>query len=352
MKKEIVKPIIGGILLLTMLGCFAYKEGKNKKQEYQPSDTEVVLSLEDKIGSNTLWCGTFNLIWNDLKEQLAKQDIVFTPQLEIVKNLNKGTFTTENVNEKSYVKKYGHATLSLKKEIEEEIKKKFNETSEILDDFNWLTEPEENDFFLYAMLKKEFTFPKVFTKLEKSNFKQTKNVAYFGINSETNEEVYSQVKVLYYNNEKDFAVKLITNEDEEVLLARGIEKDSFKEIWEDLKEKSKTETRSFTKGDTLKIPVLNLKIKKEFTELENRDFYFSDGKEYYIEKALQTISLELNEKGGKIKSEAGMLVKENSGVGIEHRKFHFDDDFVLFLKEKDKKLPYFAAKIEDIEKFS
>jgi len=351
MKKEILKPIIGGVLLLTILGCLAYKEGKIKRQEYQTSDVEVVLSLEDKVENNTLWCGTFNLIWNDLKEQLAKQDIVFTPQPEIVNNLNKGTFTTENLNENNYIKKYGPFTFSFKKEIEEEIQKKFNEKSDILDDFAWMDEPTE-DYFFYAMLKKEFYFPKVFTKLEKGTFKNTKNVNYFGINSETSEEVYSQVKVLYYKNEKDFAVKLITNEGEEVLLARGIEKTTFKEIWEDLEEKSKTESRSFTKGDTLKIPVLNLKIKKEFTELENKDFNFSDGKEYYIEKALQTISLELNEKGGKIKSEAGMLVKDNSGIGIAHRKFHFDDDFVIFLKEKDKKLPYFAAKIEDIEKFS
>ncbi len=41
------------------------------------------------------WCGTFNLIWNDLKNELAKKDIEFTPQLDVVRNLNKGTFNTE-----------------------------------------------------------------------------------------------------------------------------------------------------------------------------------------------------------------------------------------------------------------
>ena len=43
-----------------------------------------VLSLEDKIQENTIWCGTFQLIWNDLKNDLAKQDIVFNPQLKVV----------------------------------------------------------------------------------------------------------------------------------------------------------------------------------------------------------------------------------------------------------------------------
>ena len=33
----------------------------------------IVTSLEDEITSNTAWCGTFNLIWNDLKNDLAKK---------------------------------------------------------------------------------------------------------------------------------------------------------------------------------------------------------------------------------------------------------------------------------------
>lgn len=33
----------------------------------------AVLSLEDKIADDTVWCGTFNLIWNDLKNELAKK---------------------------------------------------------------------------------------------------------------------------------------------------------------------------------------------------------------------------------------------------------------------------------------
>lgn len=353
MKREILKPIIGGVLLLTILGCLAYKEGKIKKQEYQTSDVEVVLSLEDKVENNTLWCGTFNLIWNDLKEQLAKQDIVFTPQPEIVKNLNKGTFTTENLNENNYIKKYGPFTFSFKKEIEEEIQKKFNENSDILDDFAWMDEPTEDNFF-YAMLKKEFHFPKVFTKLEKGTFKNTKNVNYFGIDSTTDTQVYEQIEVLYYNGKEDFGVQLLTKENEEIFLIRGIEENTFKEIWEKIKTKEKEYigSKSFQSGDTLKVPYLNLKIKKEFTELEQKDFYFANGEKYYIDKALQTISFELNEQGGKIKNEAGMSVKNESAMETTNRKFHFDDDFVIFLKEKDKKLPYFAAKIEDIEKFS
>ena len=65
----------------------------------------TVLSLEDEIQNDTIWCGTFQLIWNDLKNDLAKQDIVFTPQLEVVENLNKETFTVKDISEEYYYKK-------------------------------------------------------------------------------------------------------------------------------------------------------------------------------------------------------------------------------------------------------
>ena len=80
---------------------------------------------------------------------------------------------------------------------EKEIKRKFNETSDILDDFNW-NESGDKDYFLYSMLKKEFEFPKVFDRLEKGKFKDWENVKYFGIKKKTSEKVREQVKVLYY----------------------------------------------------------------------------------------------------------------------------------------------------------
>ena len=78
----------------------------------------IVVSLEDEISANTAWCGTFNLIWNDLKNDLAKQNIVFTPQPKMVDNLNKGTFNTSYLSEDSYYKVYGTPTKELKKQIE------------------------------------------------------------------------------------------------------------------------------------------------------------------------------------------------------------------------------------------
>ena len=71
------------------------------------------------------------------------------------------------------------------------------------------------------MLKKEFEFPKVFTKLENGDFGKYKNVKYFGIDSSTDEAVRNQVEVLYYNSSSDFAIKLKTKQNDEVIISRG-----------------------------------------------------------------------------------------------------------------------------------
>lgn len=323
-------------------------------KKYTPSiksiktDMNVVLSLEDRISENTVWCGTFNLIWNDLKNDLAKQDIVFNQQTEIINNLNKGTFTTADLSDDSYYKIYGMPSLQLKEQIEEGIKEKFNETSDILDDFNWDSK-DLKDYFLYVMLKKEFEFPQIFTELKNGKFGEYENVKYFGIDDSTKDNVRNQVEVLYYNSKEDFAVKLITKTDDEVILVKGCNKNTFKEVYNEVNEKTNTTYSEFSKTDKLKIPNITFNLKKEITEVENKRFAFANGDEYKIEKALQTIQFQLNKKGGKIKSESGMMVNKTAAIMPEKsREFFFDDTFTIFLKEKNKQLPYFAAKISDI----
>ncbi len=336
------------------------KDNENQKNEETETSAEInfALTLEDNVGQDTAWCGTFQLIWNDLKNDLAKQDIIFMqePDLQVVKNLNKETFKTEDISENSYYKVYGNPTLELKEQIEKAIKEKFNEESEILDDFSWGSN-NPKDYFLYCMLKKEFEFPVAFKELEDGEFANGKysDVNYFGLEKDAEEELRSQVEVLYYNSPSQFAVKLKTKQNDEIILARGEEGNTFQEKYNNINTNSENYEgiKKFTEKDELKIPNIDFKQKTEFTELEQKEFSFANGDVYIIEKALQTIQFELDKEGGKIKSEAGIMTKEMAIATdeIEERKFNFDDEFVIFLKENDKEKPYFAASISDITKF-
>lgn len=338
--------------LMALIGIFGVGYKTYRERQVKLTDVSVVLSLEDTVNDNTIWCGTFNLIWNDLKD-IAGQDIEFSPQLDVVKHLNQGTFTTKELNESSYYKIVDIPSLVLKEKITKEIKEKFNETSDILDDFDWENH-DAKDYFLYAMLKKEFDFQNEFTELKKDRFQDTKNIAYFGIDATTKESVRQQVEVLYYKDNHQFAVKLQTQNEDEIILTRGRRESSFKEIYNALISESKEYkgSHNFGDSDTLKVPNLNFKVKKEFTELEKKDFKFANAENYYIDKALQTVQFELNKKGGKVKSEAGMSAKNFSLAEMDTpRNFDFDEPFTLFLKEKEKELPYLAIQVNDIEKF-
>lgn len=355
MNKKVVICIISIIAIIIGITIFRVTETKQEEAKDQ-TETEigVVLSLEDNITNNTVWCGTFNLIWNDLKNDLAKQDIEFTPQIDIVKNLNKGTFNTSYLSEDSYYKVCDTPSLELKAKIEKAIKEKFNETSDILDDFGWDDAEPGEAYFLYTMLKKDFEFPNEFDELEDGKFGDYDNVKYFGINEDTEEQVREQVQVLYYNSKNDFAIKLLTKGNDEVIITRGNNKTTFGEAYNEVIKQSEKYNGNTEMGekDILKIPNISFNLKEELTELENKSFFFSTGEEYYIDKALQTIEFELDKKGGKIKSEAGMMV-ENFALAKpdeETREFLVDDTFTIFLKEEEKYLPYFAARIEDITK--
>ena len=361
MKKTII--IIVSIIIIILLGMFIYSKvskpeivgrdnpSSSNKQLSSTEGITTVLTLEDEIQDNTIWCGTFQLIWNDLKNDLAKQDIVFTPQLKVVENLNKETFTTKDISDDYYYKKVGNPSLKLKEEIEKAIKDKFNETSDILDDFEWENR-DPLDYFLYVMLKKEFQFEKAFEELENGKFGNYDNVKYFGIKKDESGELRKQVDVLYYNSKDDFAIKLKTKTDDEVIISKGNTQNTFKEIYEEIQKNNQNykDNKALTQNDTLQIPNIDFNVKKEYEELENNTFKFSNGEEYKIDKALQTIQFRLDKKGGKIRSEAGMMVSKSSLLQDKPREFLVNDTFCIFLKEKNKELPYFASKISDITK--
>lgn len=354
--EEDVKYIDG--IAIEILGKEIYnnttKSDIKEKETFNTEGVTTTLTLEDEIQDDTIWCGTFQLIWNDLKNDLAKQDIVFTPQLKVVENLNKETFRVNDLSDKYFYKKIGTPSISLKKEIEQAIKDKFNEKSDILNDFEWENR-DPKDYFLYAMLKKEFQFEKAFEELDNGKFTDYENVSYFGIKkSSESEELRNQVKVLYYNSKDDFAIKLITKQEDEVILCKNPKGNTFNEIYKNIttQESKYKGNKNFQEGELLKVPNIKMNEKTEFTEIQNKSFLFSNGDSYHIEKALQTIEFELDRTGGKIKSEAGMMVK-NESVAImdEIREFSIDDTFAIFLIEKGKDKPYFAGKINDITKF-
>ena len=191
------------------------------------SEIEIQPTMYSRSNAqDRVWVGTFQLVWNEFMDKIIFNPIRFregTPT--IVHELNRQSFTENDLSEKSYYTYVGKVTKNTKRNISKAIKKKFKETSDLLDKFTF--EPRNDKYFIYAMLKKDFEFINEFNKLGKSIFGEDDTAEYFGIDKKSDNNLCKGVKVLFYNSHKDFAVTLKTKDNEEVYLYKNNANKSF-----------------------------------------------------------------------------------------------------------------------------
>ena len=361
--------VIMVLIVYFAISYYIYLKYSSKKDLQETENIEVVPTKRDTISKDAAWCATFQLVWNDMKNEVVKKDVVFDEgNPKIVDNLNKEEFTEDMISSDHYYKIYGLKSLALKSEIERGIQEKFNQKSDILNDFDWsskaLNDPNnsnESRYFFYTMLYRKFEFLKEFKSLDNANFgDKYENIEYFGIDQNSESEVRNQINVLFYNSEDDFALLINTKSNDEIIYYKNPTGDNFNKIYSNMIAKSRMYrgNTTFTEYDEFKAPKMSFNIKREYEELEGKEFATADSiyDKAVIEKAIQSIKLSIDEKGGEIKSEAAIDIRNyataiQSETKIEKRYFNVDDTFVLFLREKGKDTPYFAARVEDITKF-
>ena len=339
-----MKKILLSILSVFVLSTSVYACNLFKKDF--SSDVKTANLFNSQLtADNTVWVGTFQLLWNYLSDNYVNGPIIFANgQIPFAEELNKQAFNKSMISEYAYYTTYGLMTKSFKKEIEDALKQKFNDKSDILDTLDW----NSKTFLAYAMLKKDFQFVKAFSVLKKDTFgSNNKKVKYFGLDNNASQEQRESVRVMFYNSDNDFAVKINTNSKDKVILYRTDSDKSFEAIYNDLLDKSRvySGSKTFTKKDKLKVPYLEFSTKHIYEELAGK---YIKGTDLVIDKAMQTVKFNMDNKGVKLKSEAALIMKMSMApIEMEKpRNFYFDDNFVVFLIEKDK--PYFALKVVDV----
>lgn len=335
-----------GLFIACLICLFIQNESKAfwffKKE---PVQNQAVFAPVNDLSGNKIWVGTFQLVWNDLVNDIIKKPVVFKGEKNLLaESLNKQGFSTNDLDENSYYKKYGLMTPNLKEEMEKAISEKFNTTSDILNTLDW----HSNQLLIYAMLKKDFEYLKEFRELGFMPFSDNKNVKFFGAKGKKDSETFENVDVLFYNNENDYALKLITKGNDEVILYRTDSNNSLENYYMELNKKTADfkGDKKFNENDSLIVPYIKFKETFEYKELTNKKIKGSD---YVISGAIQTAEFNLDNKGGSLKSEAALIMKMSMPIIQDERKFHFDKPFVLFLKEKDKNAPYFIMDIKNSE---
>ncbi len=302
-KKKIIFIIILVVIIGLIVATFLIKNNLPKA-----SEITVVPTMNDKISGDSSWCGSLQLAWNEMKNEIVGKDIEVSPQIEMVENLNKEDFNTSMLSDDYYYIAHGPQTLELKEKIEKGIDEKFNSGNNTINDNDDVSQAssshEPNNFFLplildqeneedeeeihekvksdilnrfdwdnpdkcfiYSMLYREFKYLKKFDKLASGKFgKSFENIEYFGIDKETDDFVGKQIEVLYYNSKNDFAVSINTKSNDEVIFCKNPKGNTFKKIYENMQSKAKKYKgyTSFKGIDELKVPYLNLDIETEF----------------------------------------------------------------------------------------
>ena len=336
------------VLALLASSILLFSTGAEAGQE---QFIEVLPAITSESSApNRIWAGAFQLVWNELVDEILKKPVKFAGcNSEAAKALNRKTFKKSDVSDSSYYIKSGIVSLDLKTEIETALKEKFNETSDILDSFDWSENPE--NIFIYAMLKKDFKYIIPFDKLPSGSFGNNyTDIEYFGIDENSSRNLRKNVSIMFYNADNDFAVKLYTKSKDIILLYRTDDDKTFDKYYEDIDEKSLTYygSRNFTKDDKLRIPDLNLYLETNFPELEGRRI---KGTNYFIGKTAETVKFKMDNEGVKLKNEAALMIMKTMHIAAG-RNFNFCDKYILFLIEKGKQTPYYAMRVNDAEIFN
>ena len=321
-----------------------------------PASEDIIVPLfsTNSTSQNKIWIGTFQLVFNDMKNNILGQDIYFEgekPTYEL-KGLNSEEFNSSMLNESSYYTSYGETSPEAKDKIKQDIKQKFNETSDIIDNMDWTR--GYGKYYAYAMLKKEFEFINEFDKLDSAKFNNSENkFAYFGIKNGSKEVLRDNLRVLFYNNEDDYAVCLMTKSGDLVYLYRTEENASLKDLYKKMlhEENNFEGSRQFAKIDTLKVPNLKFKKMREYKELCNKIIRGTDN---YFAQAIETVQFELDNKGGKVKSEAAIMMEATAIFTPDVQKprnFNFDKTFAMFLVDSGKDDAYMALRIQRLDDF-
>lgn len=329
MSKALLIVLCTGIILSTVVyaGSIIYNNYIKNNKNHNVTINPTYKSTLDENTINNLWVGTLDLAWKDLEERLGMDKIEIADEnSKIVEELNTSTFSKEMLDSNDY-------------EINVE-------------------RTHTDGYIIEATLKKELNFLKAFDNFSNDYTRWTfgngeEYIKYFGINNASSEEMNKNIEILFYNKQEgetlssnDFAVKLKTQEGDEIILYRTNDKKTFDEYYKDiiLKTNQYTGNREFSENDELRVPYVRVNGIISYNELYDKEIKGSNG--LYIYDVIQNINFSLNEKGCNLSSKSTMVTQYLS-FSNETKLCYFNDTFIIFMKEANSDTPYFALKVDN-----
>jgi hypothetical protein len=245
------------------------KDGLFKADVNDLKDTELVVSPEMPLApdKNVLWCGTLQLAWNEA-ENLVGEKMHFHPSSRAADLLNRGTFTSADLDPASYVAIADFERNHVESEIRAALEKTFRGAAspELIPPVP--ANPGPTDFVAYSYLFKNLQFATPFFA-DKMDF-AGKHVREFGFGrGEDADKRREETRIDDYRSEDNFILELETKSTgDQLILAKMTPSATLAETIATVPGRVQADT-PFPPGDEdyLALPMLNFDLRRDFHEL-------------------------------------------------------------------------------------
>lgn len=330
----------------------------------QLSETQIIPTLETPLADsgNAVWCATFQVAWNNMRDDVIGGPVQISNAQEVTDRLNASTVTEAALPSGSYFAAAGRLEDGIIETIRQEMARKFPDVQ--LPEFDGAV-----GFVTYGYLdtKAAFTTPFVDTN-QPIQFSDAAGAAHFvsgfglheGTDWDLRTQQAAQVKVLFSQTDEEsntfrpsaFALDLTADHaDQQVIVAVLPRASHLRAALDDLASRIEKfppdeYAAELQEIDTLAIPNVAFHVKHEFAELQGGDKAIENPGEFQnlpVVKAMQSIRFRLDKSGAAVVSESNMY------PGAEPRHFVVDRPFLIVMKHRSSDEPYFVAWIDNSE---
>lgn len=362
---KLVLPCVGLVLIGTAFWQSRGGDGFGEAQlvaadAEQLQHTEVWPHLDAPItkGTSVLWCGTFQLAWNEAC-RLVGEDLRFAaPEPAAVAVLNRKAFDKGDLDEACYVAIADYVGNDVHSRIRAELNRKFGKNVDArLVPPKSLT-PRPQDIVSYSYLFQSLEFEVPFERLDDPLVFAGREVPAFGIGEEWKEgreAMYRQVLVWDFQGADDFVIELrVKSPEERVILAKVPPGETLARTIAAVQTRMAAgEASEAMPGDVVEVPKFDFDVTRRYRELEGLHLTVENPRvadDLRILSAVQNIRFEANEKGVRLRSEAHIAI----GCGMPPqpppgRRMVFDGPFLVMLQHRGAATPYFALWVDNPE---
>ncbi len=307
---------------------------------------------------NVLWCGTFQLAWNEILN-LVGNDLHLSDEPVMLEVLNRKLFSKRDIDEKSYVAVAGFVKDGIHSQIQQQLAETFKgqATPHYLPPRELAPRPQDIVAYSYMFKNLEFEIP--FERIDTPISFGAEKLACFGVGEELKRaqyEILEQVVILDYKSEDDFIIELKTKSiNDRLILAKTKPGKTLHATIKAVRRRMIIpEPIQPVIGDILRVPKFNFDLTQQYRELENRKLLTTNPKiadDLVILSAIQNIRFQFDEKGVRLRSESEVSIGCSGPLEppLEKHIMIFNKPFLLMLQRSKASKPYFAIWVSNTE---